>query len=185
MRTEDPGGTHDEILFKMVLHSLLTCELRRAVDVVRRGEGIRLVGLVPRAGENVVRADVEELCIALACEPCEDLCARCVDLAAERGLVLCLVHGGVRSRVEDGVGCDSLEDGSHDVLVGQRKDLRGDTVYLMAACLALRNAIITQLSRCTCDENFHRNPPFFYFVYCTIKDAACVLHRGRLLFRKH
>ena len=131
------------------------------------GERVRLVRRVACAREDVVRTDVEELCVPLACESREDLRTRCVDLAAERGLVLCLVHGGVRSRMEDGVGRNRLKDGTHDVLVRQREDLRGDSVYLVTACRALLYTVVSQLSRCTCDENFHSNPPFvsFFLLY--------------------
>ena len=65
--------------------------------------------------------------------------------------------------MENGIRLHGLEYGTHDVLVGQREEFGGDTVYLVPARSALFHAVMTQLSCCTCDEDFHSNPPFFFF----------------------
>ena len=62
--------------------------------------------------------------------------------------------------MEDGVRFNRIEDGAHDVLVGEREDLRGDAVYFVSARPALLYAVMTQLSRRTCDEDLHSNLSF-------------------------
>ena len=146
----------------MRLHGFLPHELRRAVDVARPGDGIRLIGLCARAGEDIVRADVEELYIPLRGKAGEDLCSRCVDETAAGGLILCLVDRRVCCRMENGVGGELVEHRAHRLLIREGEHPRGDTVYLVPACLALLYAVIAELAACACDEDFHCNPAFLF-----------------------
>ena len=144
---------------------LLAHELRRTVDVARTRHIIRLIRRRARPGENVVRTDVEEPDPALRSKACEDLRPRSIDETAAGRLVLCLVHGGVCGCMEDGVRLGRLDDGTHDVLVRQRKELRGDAVYLVPTRTKLLHAVITELPRRSRDEDFHRNPSFLFHAY--------------------
>ena len=144
---------------------LLAHKLRRAVDVARPRHIIRLIRRRARPGENVVRTDVEQPDPALPGKTCEDLRSRRIDETAAGRLVLCLVHGGVCGRMEDGIRLGRLDDGTHDVLVRQRKELRGDPVHLVPARTELLHAVIAELSRRSRDEDFHRNPSFLFHAY--------------------
>ena len=171
---------------------LLAHELRRTVDVARSRHIIRLIRRRARPGENVVRTDVEQPDPALRGKACEDLRPRRIDEAAAGRLVLCLVHGGVCGRMEDGVRLSRLDDSTHDVLVRQRKELRGDAVYLVSARTKLLHAVIAELPRRSCDEDFHRNPSFLFHAYYPCFLSPCLLllyHKGtahgRRLFSIH
>ena len=144
---------------------LLAHELRCAVDVARAGHIIRLIRRRARPGENIVRTDVEQPDPALRGKACEDLRPRRIDETAAGRLVLCLVHGGVCGRMEDGVRLRRLNDGTHDILVRQRKELRGDPVHLVPARTELLHAVIAELPRRSRDEDFHRNPSFLFHAY--------------------
>ena len=67
--------------------------------------------------------------------------------------------------MEDGIRLGRLDDGTHDVLVRQRKELRGDAVYLVPTRTELLHAVIAELPRRSRDEDFHRNPSFLFHAY--------------------
>ena len=152
---EGPAGAQDEVTGHEGADRILALDLAHAVDVAGAVRIVDLPGLVPGAGENVVRGDEDDLGADGQGSADDVHRAHAVDGGADFRLGFRLIHVGIGGAVDDycgTVGKDIVFDG---LGIGQVKILHVHTAAFNAPGLQQAHRVPAQLACVSGYEHFH------------------------------